>query len=72
MITCLVGGCLREVPGVDALLPVPGAPHPVVLVPVAGGVAGPVRPELCAPALVLQKVASELHPKVRNHGEGPY
>ena len=22
--------------------------------------------------LVLQKVASELHPKVRNHGEGPY
>ena len=21
--------------------------------------------------LVLQKVASELHPKVRNHGEGP-
>ena len=20
----------------------------------------------------LQKVASELHPKVRNHGEGPY
>ena len=24
------------------------------------------------PSLVLQKVASELHPKVRNHGEGPY
>ena len=23
-------------------------------------------------SLVLQKVASELHPKVRNHGEGPY
>ena len=23
-------------------------------------------------ALVLQKVASELHPKVHNHGEGPY
>ena len=22
--------------------------------------------------LVLEKVASELHPKVRNHGEGPY
>ena len=22
--------------------------------------------------LVLQKVASELHPKVRNRGEGPY
>ena len=22
--------------------------------------------------LVLQTVASELHPKVRNHGEGPY
>ena len=25
-----------------------------------------------ASALVLQKVASEFHPKVRNHGEGPY
>ena len=24
------------------------------------------------PPLVLQKVASKLHPKVRNHGEGPY
>ena len=24
------------------------------------------------PGLVLQKVASELHLKVRNHGEGPY
>ena len=23
-------------------------------------------------AVVFQKVASELHPKVRNHGEGPY
>ena len=23
-------------------------------------------------SLVLQKVPSELHPKVRNHGEGPY
>ena len=23
-------------------------------------------------AVVLQKVPSELHPKVRNHGEGPY
>ena len=22
--------------------------------------------------LVLQKVPSEFHPKVRNHGEGPY
>ena len=22
--------------------------------------------------VVLQKVPSELHPKVRNHGEGPY
>ena len=22
--------------------------------------------------IVLQNVASELHPKVRNHGEGPY
>ena len=22
--------------------------------------------------VVLQKVASEVHPKVRNHGEGPY
>ena len=26
----------------------------------------------CVYPLVLQKVASELHPKVRNHGEGPY
>ena len=25
-----------------------------------------------ASILVLQKVASELHPKVRNHREGPY
>ena len=25
-----------------------------------------------ASTVVLQKVASELHPKVRNHGEGPY
>ena len=25
-----------------------------------------------APKVVPQKVASELHPKVRNHGEGPY
>ena len=25
-----------------------------------------------APDLAPQKVASELHPKVRNHGEGPY
>ena len=24
------------------------------------------------PDLVLQKVPSEFHPKVRNHGEGPY
>ena len=28
------------------------------------------RPRPCS--LVLQKVPSELHPKVRNHGEGPY
>ena len=26
----------------------------------------------CGLGLVLQKVPSELHPKVRNHGEGPY
>ena len=25
-----------------------------------------------APIVVLQKVPSELHPKVCNHGEGPY
>ena len=25
-----------------------------------------------APRLVLQKVPYEFHPKVRNHGEGPY
>ena len=29
-----------------------------------------VSPRPCR--LVLQKVASEFHPKVRNHGEGPY
>ena len=28
--------------------------------------------EHCNLRLVLQKVASEFHPKVRNHGEGPY
>ena len=33
---------------------------------VSGHTLGPGSP------LVLQKVASELHPKVRNHGEGPY
>ena len=27
---------------------------------------------LAGSAVVLQKVPSELHPKVRNHGEGPY
>ena len=35
----------------------------------------PVQVEVAvrrAPELVLQKVASESHPKVRNHGEGPY
>ena len=63
MITCLVSGCLREVPGVDALLPVPRAPHPVVLVPVAGGVAGSVPPELCAPAQV-RVIACHLDPLV--------
>ena len=29
-------------------------------------------PSTVAARLVPQKVASELHPKVRNHGEGPY
>ena len=28
--------------------------------------------EITGCVIVLQKVASELHPKVRNHGEGPY
>ena len=28
--------------------------------------------DITAVGKVLQKVASELHPKVRNHGEGPY
>ena len=27
---------------------------------------------VCVRSLVLQKVASELHPKVCKHGEGPY
>ena len=31
-----------------------------------------ISPYLVGKILVLQKVASELHPKVRNHGEGPY
>ena len=30
------------------------------------------RSDVEVPELVPQKVASELHPKVRNHGEGPY
>ena len=34
------------------------------------GVCLRATPGVCI--LVLQKVASELHPKVRNHGEGPY
>ena len=55
--------------------------HHVPLGPVIGGVSPEVSPlphmvtSLQHPAslsLVLQKVASELHPKVRNHGEGPY
>ena len=44
---------------------------------VAGAAAGDARllprhhpPHL--PQVVPQKVPSELHPKVRNHGEGPY
>ena len=32
----------------------------------------PFQCEFCGFRLVPQKVASELHPKVRNHGEGPY
>ena len=40
------------------------------------GVAGPISPwnlplYLLTFKVVLQKVPSELHPKVRNHGEGP-
>ena len=51
----------------------------------AAGLHLPLRPHHAAQAggqgeiqhrggllLVLQKVASELHPKVRNYGEGPY
>ena len=30
------------------------------------------QPHQGGPEVVLQKVASELHPKVPNHGEGPY
>ena len=40
--------------------------------PAEAAAAHPVRHGLAALELVLQKVASELHPKVRNHGEGPY
>ena len=32
----------------------------------------PLQPPHPQPGVVLQKVLSELHPKVRNHGEGPY
>ena len=28
--------------------------------------------QVTSTSIVFQKVASELHPKVRNHGEGPY
>ena len=38
--------------------------------PAGGGAGG--RGEVSCDWLTLQKVASELHPKVRNHGEGPY
>ena len=47
----------------------------VVALPPAAGrhdgevVAGALQQQC---VLVPQKVASELHPKVRNHGEGPY
>ena len=47
---------------------------PVGAAPAAGRrVRGLCLPDGCLASLVvLQKVASELHPKVRNHGEGPY
>ena len=67
---------------------VPGAPGPQLQeVPQVdqegGGVGGQERdlvPGVLHPGLVTvtrsavvpQKVASEFHPKVRNHGEGPY
>ena len=54
--------------------------HHVPLGPVIGGVSPEVspRPHMVtspqhpASLIVPQKVASELHPKVRNHGEGPF
>ena len=62
------------------LVRVPGAAHLAGVAEVGAVVAGlgaaVTRQLLVYPArglaLVLQKVASELHPKVRNHGEGPY
>ena len=41
-------------------------PHPH---PISGGESWPGD---VVSVVVLQKVASKLHPKVRNHGEGPY
>ena len=33
---------------------------------------GRIKADRHVKLVVLQKVASEMHPKVRNHGEGPY
>ena len=41
-------------------------------VEVLGRRAAEALPQLVGRLLVLQKVASEADPKVRNHGEGPY
>ena len=53
------GGLVRRVPGELE-------PRPAAAEHEDGGGEGAVL------ALVLQKVACELHPKVRNHKEGPY
>ena len=44
----------------------------LVLVAVVAPGHGLPGPGLRVLRLVLQKVPSEFHPKVRNHGEGPY
>ena len=46
--------------------------HPGDEVPLARRHVADIVTPTSSYSLVLQKVASELHPKVRNHGEGPY
>ena len=81
LVECLiVARLLHVLRELGDLVRVPGAAHVAGVAEVGAVVAGlgaaVTRQLLVYPArglaLVLQKVASELHPKVRNHGEGPY